>query len=385
MKQSRMFVAMALGLSAVAGCSNASPSPNGGAPPNDEPDASSPGDSGAGEDATTGSDGDSTADAATAVDGGGSVATTATMFLTNGLSGFVNRYALAQESDPVLDDTIPSTPSATGLAISPWGELFVADNASGAIYRFLSPLGLPTPNGTISGVGLSSPQEMSFVDDQLWVPNTNGNATSPQNVVELAFDAQKNASGTSVSVPGSVGCNRGVLWVAATRDLYVSQCLPPDTIQHYRVGADDTITQLTPITGNGLNNPGGMVMAPWGEMFVANADANNILRFTVDAMGNLKANGSFTDSSLNFPYGVAFTPWNELYVVNQGQGTGTVSRFAFDAAHASTEAGTYPLSGASVGQQGGFGWILIVPGSSTNLISDGGATDAGVLSDGASE
>jgi hypothetical protein len=337
-----------------------------------------PGDSGALDEATSSDDSSGEED--------GSVVTTATMFLTNSISGAVYRYGIASGVAPVLNDTISGIPSgsaaygqttATGAAMSPAGELFVADLRDNSIYRFLSPLGTPTPNGTITGAGLSNPEEMRFVDDQLWIPNlvATSCSTSPENVVQVSFDAQGRASAISTPLAGSVASNRGMLWVPATRDFYESACSPANSVQHYTVASDETVTALAPITGNGLNNPSGMAMAPWGELFVVNSGTSQLLRFT--------ANGTIVDPSFNNPIGIAFTPWGELYVVNQG--SGTLSRFGFDSSHTATLVGSSSLQGPGAGNPSYFDWILIAPGASTSLITDGGVNDGALISDGAPE
>jgi hypothetical protein len=308
------------------------------------------------------------------------------MFLSDGISSAVYRYEVRPGADPVLNDTVTvAAPGGTGIqstaagmAMSSAGELFVADLSTGGIFRFLSPLGTPMANGSAVVTGIVNPEEIRFVDDELWVPNvTLACSTTPESIVRVAFDAQGNASAAGTVTTGSVGANRGMLWVPATRDLYLSQCDPVDAIQHYRVAADHTATALTAITGNGLYNPHGMVLTPWGELLVANAGlavspGMALLRFTLDSQGNATANGTIPGNGLNLPIGLAFAPWGELFAVNQG--TGTISRFTFDSAHAAVANGTFHIPGPTVPQAGGLGWILIVPGASSAV--DGGATDS---------
>ncbi len=88
--------------------------------------------------------------------------------------------------------TTLSLPSAVSVAVSSEGELFVTSYTGQVIHGFLAPLGDLTPNGTITGVGLSAFVEGStFVDDELWINNYAGS-----NIVELSFDAQGAASAT---------------------------------------------------------------------------------------------------------------------------------------------------------------------------------------------
>lgn len=354
--------------------------------------ACSSGKGGGGSDAAAGSGGGSGAGGGGGGSAGGAAGGTsgasgsevATMFLSDGISSAVYRYALRPGVDPVLNDTITVTApggtgaqsTLTGMAMSSAGELFVGDLSTGGIFRFLSPLGTPTANGSVVVAGITTVEEIRFVDDELWVPNVTAAAcsTTPESIVRVGFDAQGTASlAGTVTAAGSIGANRGMLWVPATRDLYISQCYPVDTIQHYRIAADDTATLLTPITGNGLNNPSGLVLTPWGELLVANAGLAGspgmaLLRFTLDSQGNATANGTIPGNGLNLPIEIAFAPWGELFAVNQG--TGTVSRFTFDSAHAAVANGTFPIPGPTVAQSGGLGLILIVPGASSAV--DGG-------------
>jgi hypothetical protein len=154
-----------------------------------------------------------------------------------------------------------------------------------------------------------------------------------------------------------------MLWNAATRDLYVS-LYSTNTIQHFRVASDHTVTSLTPITGNGLSVPHGMAITSWGELLVANGGGTSLSRFTIDALGNATPNGSIQGNGIATPIGLAVAPWGELFVANSG---GVVSRFSFtlDSSHAAWPQGTFKAATS-------LNWILIVPSASTRLSGDGG-------------
>jgi hypothetical protein len=306
------------------------------------------------------------------------------MFLSNGISGVVYRYALTPGTDPVPNGTISLPPggvlgqeTALGMTLSPGGELFIGDDSAGTIYRFLSPLGTPTANGILSVPGIDHMDEFRFIDDELWVPNITEYCTNtPVSLVRVAFDAQGNASAAGTVTTGFVGADRGMLWIPATRDLYETQCSGTGSsgvpaVQHYHVAVDHTVTALAPITGNGLNSPQDVVLTTWGELLVTSSASNVILRFQVDAQGNATANGAITGNGLNIPVGAAFTPWGELFVVSDG--SGTLSRFTFDSTHAAVANGTNQITGPTVAEMGGLGRMLIVPGASSAV--DGG-TDA---------
>ncbi len=303
----------------------------------------------------------------------------ATLFIPDDLDNVVYRYNITPGADPVLTATIANT-LAYAPAVRSTGELFVANYLqAGTISRFLSPLGNPIPNGTIANVGIVYPDTMLFVDDELWIPNTALDcSTDATSLVRLAFDSQGNASAVGTVTSGMIGANRGMAWGPTTRDLFVSQCSPVDTVQHYRVASNHAVTPLAPITGNGMHNPAGMVVAPWGELLVANEGTGTstvhgtmLLRFSVDAQGNVTPNGTITGNGMDSPFGLAFTPWGELIVCNNA--SGTLSRFTFDASRTVTPNGTFQLVAHHILTVSGTASIAIVPGASTMIAADGGA------------
>lgn len=311
-------------------------------------------------DAPTLEEGDTGGDQATG-GGDGISSHLATMFLPNSLSNFVYRYAIAPTGDPMLSGMVAAD-RAAGAALTAGGDLLVSDySAMDRLYRITEPLGALTAADPLSGFGLNFPQEMRFVDDELWVMNTADHActTEPQSIVRLAFDADGNPSAAGTVQTGLIGANRGMLWVPATRDLFVSQCTPVNTIQHLRVAADHSVTALPAITGHDLANPHGMAMTDWGELLVANFDSQTILRFSVDDTGVATAAGNITGNGLSSPVGMALTAWGELFVVNQGDGS--VSRFTFADDHGAVPSGNFSTHTPSVASQFGVGWILIVP------------------------
>ncbi len=311
------------------------------------------------------------------------VENTATLFLPDDIDMVVYRYNIAPGVAPVLADTI-SVAHAVGAAVRPaTGELFVADDpAVTTLYRFLSPLGTPAANGTISPASTTYAESLTFVDDELWVPSaTPGCTTQAEPIVRIAFDAQGNASVAGTVTIGSVGANRGSYWNPATRDLFVTQCEDLKQVQHYQVANDHSVKLLAPITATDMYNPSGVIVAPWGEIFVANAGTASginrgtaILRFMLDAQGNASENGSITGNQLDTPTSLLFAPWGELIVINNSNQT--MSRFTFDASHTASPSGTYKFQGSQSNPTfSGTGWAALVPGTSTVLLTDGGTGD----------
>jgi MYXO-CTERM domain-containing protein len=278
----------------------------------------------------------------------------AAMFVTDDLADAVYRYAIAPGGMARLETKITAA-SANSVALRA-GELFVADFAGGGIHRLLSPFGIGQPNGRISGVGLSWPEQIRFVGDELWVANSDlAGSSSAFGIVRLAFDRAGVASVAGMLTEGLTGANRGMLWDPASGDVFVSQCCTANGIQHFHLDAG-VYTRGVPITGNGLANPHGMVITAWGELLVANYNGSTVSRFTFDAKRNALAAGQFRGNGVTRPVGLSLAPWGELYVSNQD--TGMVSRFTFDSARAAVPNGTFqtPATGATR-----LGWTEIVP------------------------
>jgi hypothetical protein len=299
----------------------------------------------------------------------------ATIFLSHAINNAIYRYAISPGADPVLSATI-SAMRPEGLAMNANGELFAASE-DGSVLRFTTPLATPTSNGKLENLGVVDPEQMAFVDDELWIPSTNYTTcvTTASSITRVAFDAAGvgTVAGT-VQASGIVTAGRGVWWDAPSRTLYLSDCHAVDTIQTYQVANAKTISALATATGSGINNPHGMIVAPWGELFVSNAGAAQILRFVIGPTGALAANGNISGNGLSFPIGLAFAPWGELFVVDQG--TGSLSRFTFDAAHVASPNGIFATGLDSTAASHDLGWMLMVPAASTPSQSDAGADGA---------
>ncbi len=301
----------------------------------------------------------------------------ATLFLAHAVNNSIYRYSISPGKDPVLNATITAM-APEGLAMNAKGELFAASE-NGSVLRFTTPLATPKANGKLENLGVTMPEELAFVDDELWIPSTNYQSCSAtaSKITRVAFDVA--GAGTVAGMlqdAGIVVAGRGVLWDAPSRTLYLSNCRATDAIRVYKVAANRTITALTPATGGDINNPHGMVIAPWGELLVANANAAQVLRFTINATtGALTPAGTISGNGLNFPIGLGFAPWGELYVVNQGNGS--LSRFTFEAGDGGRVAkasGTYQTTVETQASTHKLGWMLLVPGASTApVIPDGGA------------
>lgn len=124
---------------------------------------------------------------------------------------------------------------ARGVALSPWGELFVTECCTGnRIRRFRSTNGQWQASGSIeaSGAnGLSSPHGMAF-------------------------------------------SSRGELFVASPGN---------HSVVRFRFNAALEAEPSGSIRGGSLSSPLGLAFSPWGELFVANANRSVLSRFTFDS------------------------------------------------------------------------------------------------------
>lgn len=281
------------------------------------------------------------------------------VFLPDDKAGIIYRALVTSAGGATVMGGIPASAPA-GVALSTAGELFATDVARSGVQWFRSPQGAATPAGTFVDARLQWPEELRFVDGELWVTGADAaGSVNPAPILRLGFDATGAASVRGVVSLNLLGTNRGMLWLPTTRELFVSQCCATSAIQHFRVAADRAVTALPAITGMGLANPHGMVMLPWGELLVANYDSNTVLRFAVDANGGVKATGAISGNGLGAPTGLAMLPWGELLVVNQA--SGTVSRFTFDGARAAVPAGTFSITAAGGAAPGRIGWLAVAP------------------------
>jgi MYXO-CTERM domain-containing protein len=281
----------------------------------------------------------------------------ATLFVTDDLANRIYRYALAPGAAPALTATVTAS-SANDVAVRSTGELFALDYAGARVSRFLYPFGPSYAAGQIADVGLARPEQLTFVGGELWILNSDLAADlAPQSIVRLGFDVEGNvAPAGTITDPALVGANRGLLWNAATSDLYVSQCCAASQVLHFHPDLDGALTQLSPLTGGGLADPHGMVITAGRELLVVNNATPSISRFALDVEGQGRPVGVFSGNGLASPVGLALAPWGEIFAVNQG--TGTISRFTIGPVGDLMAAGTFLVSGPSATSR--IGWAEIV-------------------------
>ena len=96
-----------------------------------------------------------------------------------------------------------------------------------------------------------------------------------------------------------------------------------------------SITQLPAISQTVAGDPGGVVVDPFGNIYVGNRHGNvgggkgSIGIFRADGCGGCSDFDTITGNGLEAVHGVAISPWGELFALNHLRST--ISRFRFDA------------------------------------------------------
>ena len=285
-------------------------------------------------------------------------AQTATFFATkdNATEYKVFRYQVSPTTSPVLETTITDSSLIypLGLTLSPAGELFVVNQgtAGGFVSRFLNPTGTSVFNGTVSA-GPEPTFYGAFRGNELFV------CQRSSGVLRFIVDPITGVVTPNGQIPitATIGEFRGVV-VTPWGELFVSEISGNAAIIH-RV----TFNTNGNAQPNGtISNPNmglthGMVFSPWGELFATSPSNNSIARFTFDSSRNASYNGSITGGGLAYPLDVSFAPWGELFVGNclcrdapfsPGAYQG-ISRFNFNNAYVASSNGVVttplPISG----------------------------------------
>jgi hypothetical protein len=192
------------------------------------------------------------------------------LFVAQGGASNVVRFRFDPNENPVFTGVITAglcCHAPRGIAISPWGELFVSLCCGvNKILRFrFDASGQAVPNGEITDPELSDPNGMTFSPwGELFVANST-----------ISPDA---------------------------KDIYF--------ITRYRFGAAARGHRLVArgtLTAPNLIAPSYLAFSPWDELFVGNGPEDaKVSRFTFDAAHNATFNGAFP--MLNGVAGVAFAP-----------------------------------------------------------------------------
>jgi hypothetical protein len=271
-----------------------------------------------------------------------------------------------------VEDTGPLVPISSipanllndpdGVVFSPWGELFVGNRhgnvggGTGSISRFtFDGSGNFIPNGTITN-GLDSVHDMAFSPTgELFAVNSESNTVS-----RFIFDGANSAIpngviSTGVSQPLGVAVSAaGEVFVTLSTTGVVSRFVFDPIDNHAVSNGSFTIPGAGNLTFPTFNAD--------GELFLPDASANKVWRYTFDAGGAPSANGSIGVADA---LGVAFSPLGELFVSRHA--SGGIARFTFDGSGTAEPNGLMPTN-----TLGGLA-ILVPEPSSLILLAGCGA------------
>ena len=147
---------------------------------------------------------------------------------------------------------------------------------------------------------------------------------------------------------------------AADFRLVVPHTIPGSSVANQTPALVFTLTGVGPLTRRAdipaaaLDDPSFALFSASGELFIANRHGNagggtgSISRFVFDASGNAVPNGTITGNALDSVHGLAFSPTTgELFAADWS--TGLISRFVFDAAGNAIANGTIDTGGLVLG------------------------------------
>lgn len=214
----------------------------------------------------------------------------------------------------------------------------------GSVARFSDPIGIPTPNGIIpqSGVGwdLQRPHGLAFRGGELFVVNA-----SNDRVTRFLFDQTGTPLFNGHILDHLGGTRSRWLDFNAAGDLFVSLCCGTSLqMKQWQFDVNGNAIFLREFTTPSVNNHG-IAFAPWGEMFVASANDQSVVRFLFDSMGTPVFNGFIVVGGTCID--VAFSSWGELFVSRENMTS--VARYTFDGNHNASLNGFVPLPGRAVG------------------------------------
>jgi hypothetical protein len=243
---------------------------------------------------------------------------------------------------PVTGGYVPETLAmgSTG-GVAPYtlfiGGAVPGDAGAGAVLSITDPFGSPAFGGSFA---VPDPSLMAFHQGDLWVATGN-----PPEVVVFTGGVQTWPSGVVISSAGYGG-----MAIDPTHGfLYLSDNSGVDRWQFTGINSGtNAIEQMPPLTSH-LTYPQALVVAPWGQLLVADGETNSIVSFdlsqsppawvsTIDfnAIGGPSTIMSFT--VVQWPSGLS-----ELFVGDYMAG---LFRLALDASH--SPIGTPQLAGAGL-------------------------------------
>ena len=215
-------------------------------------------------------------------------------------------------------------------------KLFVVSaqgtESTNEVYRYnVEPTGSPTLELTITDPSLDKPFGLAFnAIGEMFVVNR-GPAFGTTGSVSRFLDPQ------GAPVPnGTITSSRFSfphLAVFRNGELFIAQATGNNVVRFIFDAAGNAQFNGDLSAGLCCTAPRGVTVSPTGnELFVTQCcGVSQINRYLLDASGNATPNGVITGGGLNNPHDMAFSPWSELFVANSS-GCHCISRFIFDAA-----------------------------------------------------
>ena len=208
-----------------------------------------------------------------------------------------------------------------GVAVDAGGNLWITNFTAGTIVEFTSTqFGVqvsPTPAVTLSTIGgsLSGPAGLAFdLNGNLWAANSSGNTVVEFTASQLTASGSPapavvlSATSGSLDGPSNLAFDAsGNLWVANTN---------ANTVVKFTAGqllASGSPTPAVTLSGTGgsLNSPSGLALDASGDLWVANAGAGTVVEFGASQLAATGAPApvvTISGSALSGPHGLAFDP-----------------------------------------------------------------------------
>ncbi len=262
-------------------------------------------------------------------------------------------------NDPVPRIQCPAGHTATiyaeglsapdGLAFSPSGVLYVAEESAGRVSRIASD-GSATPVVT----GLTAPEGIAFDDvGNLYVVED----------IEGGRLVRVAAGGSTTTLASGLDAPEGVVWRAADDTLYVTE----SNIQFASIPQDPLRTHVTAVSPHtGLTTRlltdtwlsyAGIISGPDGLLYVTNEASGVITNASVFTVDPNTGTSSLFASGLVTPEGLRFVDGGfPLYVAEEdtGDGAGRLSRVDADGSHAPLCTGFRTIEDVALDGEGGI-------------------------------
>jgi DNA-binding beta-propeller fold protein YncE len=211
------------------------------------------------------------------------------------------------------------------------------------------------------GVASAAPNA-AFVTDQ-------DSANVAQFTISTSQTLSFNGSATSDSGPHAVAATPNGKYLYATNYGAGNNYDRGDTVSQYSIGADGTLTPLSPASVTTTAGPLQIAVSPDGKNAYVASDGGgpngNVTEYSIAADGTLHQIGTLNDPNFNFPSGVAVSPdGTSVYVADQESG----SIFEFNRASDGT---LTAKSTGSVSFNGGYNPVLALTPDGNYLYAAG--------------